>query len=132
LVINLFDLDERIRDEVLIAQFNKLISESEDKCDETDSASLSELLYLGRYKPVYHPALEYRMLREAVRAYWIATRELTRAKNRLKGFFLFNGLHETGDKIYSVHYRSQFLKKLEKLGLVRTRKVGSQNEIELA
>lgn len=97
-------------------QFNKLISASEDKCDKTDSESLSELLYLKRLKPVHHPELAYRMLREAVRAYWIAARELTRAKNRLKGFFLFNGLHETGDKIYAVGNRSRYLKKLEKPG----------------
>jgi len=97
-------------------QYNKLISESEDKCDKTDSASVSDLLYLNRLKHVHHPDLAYRTLREAVRAYWIASRELTRAKNRLKGFFLFNGLHETGDKIYSVRNRSEYLKKLSKLG----------------
>jgi len=97
-------------------QYNKLISASEDKCDKTDSASMSDLLYLNRLKHVHHPELEYRRLREAVRAYWIASRELTRAKNRLKAFFLFNGLHETGDKIYSVHNRSRYLKKLEKPG----------------
>jgi transposase len=95
-------------------QYNKLISESEDKCDKTDSASMSDLLYLNRLKHVHHPELAYRTLREAVRAYWIASRELTRAKNRLKAFFLFNGLHEKGDKIYSVRNRSQYLKKLEK------------------
>ena len=97
-------------------QFNKLISESEDKCDKTDSESISELLYLNRLKRVHHPELAYRILRETVRAYWIASRELTRAKNRLKGFFLFNGLHETGDKIYSMRNRSRRLKKLEKAG----------------
>lgn len=97
-------------------RYNKLISESEDKCDTTDSESLSELLYLNRLKRVHHPELVYRTLREAVRAYWIASRELTRAKNRLKGFFLFHGLHETGDKIYSVRNRSRRLKKLEQAG----------------
>jgi transposase len=97
-------------------QFNKLISESEDKCDEMDSESLSELLFLNKLKRVHHPELMYRTLREAVRAYWIASRELTRAKNRLKAYFLFNGLHEAGKKIYSVRSRSQYLKKLENLG----------------
>jgi len=96
-------------------RFNKLISESEDKCDKTDSEALSELLYLNRLKRVHHPELAYRTLREAVRAYWIASRELTRAKNRVKAFFLFNGLHETGEAIYSVRKRSWNLRKLEKL-----------------
>jgi transposase len=97
-------------------QFNKLISASEDKRDKTDSESISELLYLNRLKRVHHPELAYRILRETVRAYWIASRELTRAKNRLKGFFLCNGLHEAGDKIYSARNRSRYLKKLAKAG----------------
>ena len=106
-------VDEIVRSQ---PQFNKLISKSEDKCDKTDCESLSDLLYLNRLKQVHHPELAYRTLREAVRAYWIASRELTRAKNRLKSFFLFNGLHETGDKIYSVRQRERYLKKLEKPG----------------
>jgi len=104
-------------DEVIRCQprFNKLISESEDKRDKTDAESLSELLYMNRLKRVHHPEAVYRTLREAVRAYWIASREVTRAKNRLKAFFLFNGLPERGDTIYSVRSRSRNLQKLEQL-----------------
>ncbi|HSP06593.1 MAG TPA: transposase, partial [Acidobacteriota bacterium] len=94
-------------------QHNRLISKSEDKCDETDSESLSELLYLDRLKPVHHPGAVYRELREAVRAYWIASQELTRAKNRLKAFFLFNGLHEIGGAIFCQRRRDGHLKRLE-------------------
>ena len=94
-------------------QYNKLISGSEDKCDKMDAKSLSELLYLNRVKPVHHPEMKYRTLREAVRAYWIASRDLTRAKNRLKGWYLFNGLHETGRSIYSLRNRSKHLKAME-------------------
>ena len=106
-------VDEAIRCQ---PQFNKLISASEDKCDKKDAESISELLYLNRLKRVHHPNLAYRTLRQTVRAYWIASRELTRAKNRLKGLFLFHGLHETGDKIYSVPKQSGYLKKLERAG----------------
>lgn len=98
-------------------QFNRLISQSEDKCDKTDSESLSELLYLNRLKRVHHPQQVYRTLREAVRAYWIASRELTRAKNRMKAFFLFNGLHEAGRSVYSMRNRKGNLKQLEKQGI---------------
>jgi transposase len=94
-------------------QHNRLISQSEDKCDETDSETLSELLYLNRLKRVHHPAEAYRNLREAVRAYWIASRELTRAKNRLKAFFLFNGLHESGRAVYGSRKRDPHLKRLQ-------------------
>jgi len=103
-------VDEIIRSQ---PQFNRLIGESEDKEDRQDAESLSDLLYLNRLKPVYHPNLDYRNLREAVRAYWIASRELTRAKNRLKDFFLFHGVHRKGDEIYSARHRERYIKKLQ-------------------
>src|SRR5512139_2388641 len=106
-------VDEVIRSQ---PQYNKLISGSEDKYDKMDAKSLSELLYLNRVKPVHHPEMKYRILREAVRAYWIASRDLTRAKNRLKGWFLFNGLHEPGRRIYSSRKRTKYLKPLQEQG----------------
>lgn len=97
-------------------QYNKLISGSEDKCDKMDARALSELLYLDRIKPVHHPEMMYRSLREAVRAYWVSSRELTRAKNRLKGWYLFNGSHESGDSIYSERKRSKRLEAMQQQG----------------
>lgn len=97
-------------------QYNKLISSSEDKCDKMDARTLSELLYLDRIKPVHHPEMMYRSLREAVRAYWVASRDLTRAKNRLKGWYLFNGLHERGDSIYSKRNRIKHLEAMQQKG----------------
>lgn len=105
-------VDEVIRSE---PHFNKLISKSEDKCDKTDCKALSDLLYMNRLKPVYHPSLLYRKLRESVRAYWIASRELSRAKNRVKAFFLFNGMHETGRKIHAAGNRNRILDTLKGL-----------------
>ena len=107
-----------LADEVIRCQpqYNRLIIGSEDKCDKMDAESLSELLYLNRIKPVHHPAMHFRTLREAVRAYWIASRDLTRAKNRLKGWFLFNGLHEPGRRIYSSRKRTKYLKPLQEQG----------------
>jgi transposase len=106
-------VDEIIRSQ---PQYNKLISASEDKCDKMDAKALSELLYLNRVKSVHHPEMKYRILREAVRAYWIASRDLTRAKNRLKGWYLFNGLYEAGRSIYSVRNHSKHLKALQQEG----------------
>jgi transposase len=107
-----------LADEVIRCQprYNKLITGSEDKCDKVDAESLSELLYLNRLKPVHHPEERYRTLREAVRSYWIASRDLTRAKNRLKGWYLFNGVHETGRTIYSLRNRTKYLKAFKKQG----------------
>jgi len=89
-------------------QHNRLISESEDKCDDRDAYSLAELLYLNKLKSVHHPAWEYRQLREAVRAYWTSSRDLARAKSRLKACFLFNGIHCEGEKVYSKRHQKQY------------------------
>ena len=51
-----------------------------------------------------------------MRAYWVASRDLTRAKNRLKGWYLFNGLHESGRSIYSLRNRSKHLKAMQQEG----------------
>jgi transposase len=98
-------------------QYNKLISGSEDKWDKMDAKALSDLLYLDRIKPVHHPEINYRILREAVRAYWVSSRDLTRAKNRLKGWYLFNGLYESGRSIYTVRNRSKYLKSMRREGI---------------
>ena len=95
---------------------NRLISGSEDKCDEKDAAALSELLFMNRLKPVHHPPAAYRALREGVIAYWIASRELTRAKNRLKAFFLYNGWHQVGRAVYCLRNREKNLQAIEKRG----------------
>ncbi len=97
-------------------QYNKLISGSEDKCDKMDARALSELLYLNRVKPVHHPEMKYRILREAVRAYWVASGDLTRAKNRLKGWYLFNGLYKNGRSIHSERNRGRRLKAMQQEG----------------
>jgi transposase len=107
------EVDEVIRS---LPQHNKLICGSEDKYDRRDAESLSELLYLNRLKAVHHPPMAYRTLREAVRAYWVASRELTRAKNRLKGWYQFNGLFKPGKGIYSTRNRNRQLEELEAEG----------------
>jgi transposase len=94
-------------------QHNRLISSSEDKCDRSDSYNLAELLYLNKLKPVHHPAWIYRQLREAVRCYWTASRDLTQSKNRLKAFYLHNGIHCQGDKVYSGRTRKTYREELK-------------------
>jgi transposase len=89
-------------------QYNRLISRSEDKYDEGDAESLAVLLRLNELKPVHHPVWEFRLFREAVRSYWLRSRDLARAKNRLKAFFLFNGIHEPSKRIYAQRYREGF------------------------
>lgn len=94
-------------------QHNRSISESENKSDRQDSHSLAELLYMDKLKTVHHPAWEYRQLREGVRAYWTTSRDLTRARNRLKAFCLYNGVHCVGDKIYSKRHGDRYRRELK-------------------
>ncbi|MGW8187578.1 MAG: transposase [Desulfobacterales bacterium] len=97
-----------------LPQHNRLISESEKKYDREDARCLAELLYLNKLKAVHHAPWEYRQLREGVRAYWKVSRNLTRSKNQLKAFFLFNGLHCVGEKVYSKRHRARFFEWIEK------------------
>ncbi len=97
-----------------LPQHNRLISESEKKNDREDARCLAELLYLNKLKAVHHAPWEYRQLREAVRCYWKVSRNLTRCKNQLKAFYLFNGILCTGEKVYSTRHRARFIKQIEK------------------
>lgn len=94
-------------------QHNRLISESEDKCDQKDAEKIAELLFLNKLKAVHQPPWVYRQLREGVRCYWIASRDLAAAKNRLKAFYLFNGIHCTGEKAYSTQQQRVYQAKLK-------------------
>ena len=97
-----------------LPQHNRLITESEKKCDSEDAKSLAELLYLGKLKEVHHAPWSYRQLRAGVRAYSMASRDLTRAKNRLKAIYLFNGVHCVGDTVYSERNREPWIKRITK------------------
>lgn len=97
-----------------LPQHNRLISQSEKKCDREDARSLAELLYLGKLKAVHHAPWDYRQLREGVRAYWRGSWDLTGAKSRLKAFYLFNGVHCTGEAVYSRLRRKHYVEAIEK------------------
>jgi len=97
-----------------LPQHNRLISKSEQKYDEADADHIAELLYLDKLKAVHHAPWEYRQLREGVRAYWTVSRDLARAKSRLKAFCLFNGVHCVGEKVYSRKYRGGVYKEIGK------------------
>jgi transposase len=97
-----------------LPQHNRLIRESEHKYDRADARSLAELLFLNKLKAVNRAPWEYRQLREGVRTYWISSRDLSRCKSQLKIFYLFNGVHCVGEKVYAGRYRSAFKKKAEK------------------
>ncbi len=89
-------------------QHNRLISESENKCDAKDSESIAELLFLNKLKPVHHPSWQHQQLRQGIRTYWIVSRDLSREKSRLKAVFLYSGIHCEGEKVFSKRYRASY------------------------
>jgi transposase len=97
-----------------LPQHNRLISESEQKYDRADARSIAELLFLNKLKEVHHAPWNYRQLREGIRAYWVASRQLSRTKCQLKAFYLYNGVHCTGEKVYASRCRAGFMKQLDK------------------
>lgn len=94
-------------------QHNRLISESEEKDDAKDAENIAELLFMNKLKPVHQPSWVYRQLREGVRCYWVSSKDLARTKNRLKAFYLNNGIHCTGQKAYSRKHQKSYREKLE-------------------
>jgi transposase len=95
---------------------NKLL-ESGNKSDEIDVDKLSELLYLGRLRAVYHGALETRTLKELAHNYDALVKDNTRLKNRLKAIFRGRGLNCEGGEIYDYEQREQWLGQLTQPGL---------------
>jgi hypothetical protein len=60
-----------------------------NKNDRIDVRKLSELLYLNKRSSVYHGRPGIRTLKELARSYITMTRDLTRAKSRLKAIYRF-------------------------------------------
>jgi transposase len=90
---------------------NKLL-ESGNKSDEVDVEKLSELLYLGRLRAVYHGAQGTRVLKELAQNYEALVKDQTRVKNRLKAIFRGRGISYEGEQLYDYEQREQWLRQL--------------------
>lgn len=89
-------------------QHNRLISRAENQDDYLDALHLAQLLFMNQLKAVHHPDLLYLELREAVRAYWRSSAEVTRSKNHVKVFLLFHGIPYHKEEPYSRRHREKF------------------------
>lgn len=89
-------------------QHNRLISQAENQDDYLDALHLAQLLYMNQLKAVHHPSEVYLQLREAVRAYWRSSGEVTRSKNHVKVFLLFHGIPYEKDEPYGLRHREKF------------------------
>lgn len=95
---------------------NKLLEDG-SKSDEIDVEKLSELLYLGRLRPVYHGDHGTRALKEMVHNYEALVKDQTRVKNRLKAIFRGRGISYEGDDLYDREQTEQWLAKLSERGV---------------
>lgn len=95
---------------------NKLL-ESGNKSDVIDVEKLSELLYLGRLRPVYHGDHGTRALKELAHSYESLVKDNTRVKNRLKAIYRGRGIGYVGAEIYDFEQREKWLAQLKERGL---------------
>ena len=83
------------------------------KSDAADAWALAEQLRV-RAKGVYvfKPTRQYRPLREAVRTYGVAVKDMTRAKNRFRSLLRARGVANFNSSIYEPEQRSAWIRKL--------------------
>ena len=107
---------------------NKLL-EAGNKGDRVDVQKLSELLYLGGLRPVYHGDHGTRALKELARNYESLVRDRTRVKNRLKAIYRGRGIECPGDEVYNPSKQAPWLKQLAEQG-VRQRATSLYSQLE--
>jgi len=78
---------------------------------------LSELLYLGRLRAVYHGSEGTPALKELAQSYEALVKDNTRVKNRLKAIFRGRGISYQGSEIYEYEQREQWLGQLSERGV---------------
>lgn len=107
---------------------NKLLEEG-NKGDRIDVQKLSELLYLGSLRPVYHGDHGTRALKELAHCYESLVRDRTRVKNRLKAIYRGRGIRCEGDEVYNPEKCKQWLEQLAEKGL-RQRAISLYAQLE--
>ena len=83
-----------------------------NKSDKVDARKLADLLRAGLLSPVYHGESGLRTLRELARSYMTLTQDVTRVMNRVKAIYRSWAIPCAGQRVYSPHYRSEWLGKI--------------------
>jgi hypothetical protein len=89
----------------------------EKKSDRLDARKLAELLRLGSLKPVYHGNALGPALKELARSYRTLVSDTARVMNRLKALYRARGIRCAGTRVYSPHFRDQWLEQLREPGV---------------
>ena len=83
------------------------------RSDVADARELAERLRTGQVgTPVYQAPARWSRLREAVRLEMKLTRNVVRTKQQLKSLYRRRGVACTGDDVYSVRHREEWIQKL--------------------
>lgn len=92
---------------------NAWVFKSGKKGDPIDARKLSEILFLGSYSPVYHPAEErMAVFKIAVQHYDQLVRSSTRTKNQIKARFRQQGIMIDDKRVYGLGR----IKEIERVG----------------
>src|SRR5580765_1680720 len=116
----LYDLIKPRVTEVVVcnSRKNALLREG-SKSDKIDAHKLAELLRLNHLKPVYHGENGIRTLKELTRSYLTINKDLTRVMNRLKALYRSWGIPCSGNQVYALGHRAEWLNKIKEAGVRR-------------
>lgn len=83
------------------------------KSDALDARALAERVRTGQVgMPIFKAPRQFAQLRELAQLYGLLTRDVVRAKNRLKSRFRRRGVRCTGEAVYGVEGRKRLLEEL--------------------
>jgi transposase len=91
---------------------NRWIARADFNNDRTSAIKLAELHFMGKIKEIYHPDDEGAALRSLFLHYYDIDHQLTRFKNKLKGFYRQVGIKASGSGIYERKNRGEWLTKI--------------------
>lgn len=90
-----------------------------NKSDRIDAQKLAELLYLNKLQPVYHGEHGLRAVKELVRSHSTVTKDLTRVMSRVKAIYHSWAIPCTGQQVYGLRHRAEWLGKITEPGVHR-------------
>lgn len=83
-----------------------------NKGDWRDAETLSELLWRGALRSVYHGSPQRGALKEFTRTYWQLVEDCTRVMQRLKALYRARGIKTPGQGVYHPQRRAEWLARL--------------------
>lgn len=112
----LYDLLEPLVERVVVSD-RRGEARRGNKGDQVDADDLSELLWRGALRSVYHGSPHRATLKELTRCYQNLVEDATRVMLRLKALFRARGIKTPGKRVYDAGTRRDWLARLEGSGV---------------